>query len=62
MIQMLYRFWSEEDGQDLIEYSLLITFIALATMWVMGSGRPIVNSIWTGANTTITNASVTAGS
>ena len=62
MIQRLYRFWSEEDGQDLIEYSLLITFIALATMWVMGSGRPIVNSIWTGANTTISNASVTAGS
>ena len=62
MIQRLYRFWTEEEGQDLIEYSLLICFIAIATMWVMGSGRPIVNSIWTGANTTITNASTAAGS
>ena len=56
MIQQFHRFWLEDDGQDLIEYSLLITFIALATMWVMGSGRPIVKSIWTGANNTITKA------
>jgi len=56
MIQQFHRFWIEDDGQDLIEYSLLITFIALATMWIMGSGRPIVKSIWTGANNTITKA------
>jgi Flp pilus assembly pilin Flp len=56
MTQRIYRFWLEDDGQDLIEYSLLITFIALATMWIMGSGRPIVKSIWTGANNTITKA------
>jgi Flp pilus assembly pilin Flp len=62
MTQWIYQFWREEDGQDLIEYSLLITFIALATMWIMGSGRPAVNAIWTGANTTITQANTTAGS
>jgi len=61
MTQQIRQFWMEEDGQDLIEYSLLITFIALATMWVMGSGRPIVNSIWTGANNTITKANASAG-
>jgi Flp pilus assembly pilin Flp len=62
MTQRISRFWLEEDGQDLIEYSLLITFIALATMWIMGSGRPIVNAIWTGANTTIRTANTSAGS
>ena len=62
MLERLNRFWRAEDGQDLIEYSLLITFIAIATMWVMGSGRPIVNAIWTGANTTISSAATTAGS
>jgi Flp pilus assembly pilin Flp len=56
MIQRIHQFWLEDDGQDLIEYSLLITFIAIATMWIMGSGRPIVNSIWTGANHTISRA------
>ena len=56
MIQRIHQFWLEDDGQDLIEYSLLITFIAIATMWIMGSGRPIVKQIWTGANHTISHA------
>jgi Flp pilus assembly pilin Flp len=62
MYQWISRFWLDDDGQDLIEYSLLMTFIAIAVMWVMGSGRPIVNSIWHGANTTISQANTTAGS
>lgn len=62
MFKRVRLFWQDETGQDLIEYSLLITFIALATMWVVGSGRPIVNAIWTGANTSINNASTFAGS
>jgi Flp pilus assembly pilin Flp len=62
MTQWLSRFWLDEEGQDLIEYSLLICFIAIATMWIMGSGRPIVNAIWTGANTTISTANTSAGS
>jgi Flp pilus assembly pilin Flp len=62
MMQWIHQFWREDEGQDLIEYSLLITFIAIATMWVMGSGRPLVQSIWTGANSTITQANSSAGS
>ena len=60
MLELLCRFWRDDEGQDLVEYSILITFIAIATMWIMGSGRPIVNSIWTGANTTINQAGTTA--
>ena len=56
MRKWVYCFWQDETGQDMVEYSLLITFIALATMWIVGSGRPAVNAIWNGANTTITNA------
>ena len=62
MLQRLRAFWKDEDGQDLIEYSLLITFIAIATMWVVAGGRPTVNAIWTGANQTITTANTTAAS
>jgi Flp pilus assembly pilin Flp len=61
MRQRLCAFWQEEDGQDLIEYTLLITFIALATMWIMGSGQPAVNQIWQHANTTISTAHGAAG-
>lgn len=62
MPQRLYSFWREEDGQDIIEYSLLITFIALATMWIMGSGQPAVNQIWQSANTITTNAAAVGAS
>lgn len=60
MLQRLTRLWLDEDGQDIVEYSLLITFIAIATMWVVAGGRPTVNAIWTGANTTITTANTAA--
>ena len=54
MAQWMCNFWAKEDGQDLIEYSLLITFIAIAVMFVMGSTRPAVNSIWTTSNSDLT--------
>ncbi|MGA2270427.1 MAG: Flp family type IVb pilin [Bryobacteraceae bacterium] len=60
MAQWLYNFWLEEDGQDLIEYSLLITFIAIACAALIGSGRPAVNSIWTQANNQLGSASAVA--
>ena len=62
MFLRMREFWREESGQDIVEYSLLITFIAIATMWVIAGSRPAVNGIWTGANTTITNASTVASS
>jgi Flp pilus assembly pilin Flp len=61
MAQYLYYFWREDDGQDLIEYSLLITFIAIACAALIGSGRTAVNSIWTTANSHISTANTQAG-
>jgi Flp pilus assembly pilin Flp len=60
MQQFLYRLWREEDGQDLIEYSLLITFIAIACAAIIGSGRPAVNGIWLATNNQIQQANSTA--
>ena len=54
MAQWLRNLWSEDDGQDMIEYSLLITFIAIAVMWVMGSTRPAVNAVWQAGNSDLT--------
>ena len=62
MARYLYHFWVEDDGQDLIEYSLLITFIAIACAALIGSGRPAVNSIWITSNSELTNAGSVAGS
>ena len=54
MAQLFMRFLREEDGQDIIEYSLLITFIAIASMWLLGAGQPAVNKIWQNANSQMT--------
>ncbi len=52
--------WQEEDGQDLIEYSLLIVFIAIATAAVVGSGRNSITGIWTQSNSSLAQASTSA--
>ena len=62
MREQLGRFWNDESGQDLIEYSLLITFIASAGMWFVGAGRGRVNGVWTTANGHVYNAALAAGS
>jgi Flp pilus assembly pilin Flp len=61
MAAYLRNFWREEEGQDLIEYSLLITFIAIACAAIMGAGRPAVNGIWVGTNNQLAVANSVSG-
>ena len=60
MHQIVYKFWRDECGQDLIEYSLLMTFIAIACLAFIGSGRSAVSGIWSSSNSQVTAANVTA--
>jgi Flp pilus assembly pilin Flp len=46
----------EEDGQDLVEYSLLLAFIALAAIALLSAAGTSVTSIWTSINTGLTSA------
>ena len=58
-MQAIKRFWKNEQGQDLIEYTLLIAFVALASAGLfMGAGGS-VSTIWTTANAQLTNAANT---
>jgi Flp pilus assembly pilin Flp len=45
-MQPFYDFWRDEDGQDLIEYSLLITFLAIACMALMTAPQQPVQAMW----------------
>lgn len=56
MQQWITTFLADDSGQDIIEYSLLMTFIVIACMWLLGAGEPAVNRIWTKANNHITEA------
>jgi Flp pilus assembly pilin Flp len=60
MHQFLYNFWHDEDGQDLIEYTLLITFIAVATAAVVGQGQNAIRAIWTSGNSNLAAANTSA--
>jgi Flp pilus assembly pilin Flp len=56
----LRNFWNDEQGQDLIEYTLLMAFVALASAALfIGAGKSIT-SIWTSTNTQLSNAAVSA--
>ena len=53
---VLKAFWQEEDGQDLVEYSLLLAFIALAAVSVLGGIKGSISSIFTSMNTQLASA------
>jgi Flp pilus assembly pilin Flp len=52
----LAAFCQEEGGQDLIEYSLLLAFIALAAIALLSAAGTSVKTIWTGINTSLSSA------
>lgn len=60
MKNMMMRFVQDEQGQDLIEYTLLMAFIALASAAIFVSAGTSVNAIWKSASTQLSNAAVTA--
>lgn len=49
-------FLNEEQGQDLIEYSLLMAFIALASAALFTSTGTSIAKIWTATNTKLADA------
>jgi Flp pilus assembly pilin Flp len=55
-MQYLKRFWQEEDGQDLTEYTLLLAFIALTTAALVVGPMSSVNQIWVTANNELDTA------
>lgn len=61
MKNLIMRFVKEEDGQDLIEYTLLMAFIALASAAVFVNAGTSVNQIWGNASSQLQNAATAAG-
>ena len=52
----LRNFWADEQGQDLIEYSLLLAFVALASAALfLGAGNSI-KGIWITTNSQLAAA------
>ena len=60
MIKQLRNLVKDEKGQDLIEYTLLLAFVVLASAALFISAGGSLKGIWTGANTLLTSANVAA--
>ncbi len=56
------RFWYEQEGQDLVEYSLLLAFVCLVSAALfIGVGRNVA-AIWGYTSTTMQEACCAASS
>jgi Flp pilus assembly pilin Flp len=56
MRSFIQRFWKDESGQDLIEYTLLMAFVALASASLFVSTGSSVSGIWGVASNQLSNA------
>jgi Flp pilus assembly pilin Flp len=56
MITMFRTFCKEEEGQDMVEYALLLAFVALAAVTVLGTVKTQISGIWTSVSTQLSTA------
>lgn len=56
MKNLFVRFLREEQGQDLVEYTLLLAFVCLASAALFIAAGGSINGIWTAANGILSNA------
>ncbi len=59
---MMRNFLRDEQGQDLIEYTLLLAFVALASAALFIGAGGSVKGIWSAANTSWATANTDATS
>ena len=57
---MLERFIRDEQGQDLIEYTLLVAFVCLATAALFVDSGGSLSGIWISANSQLGSANTSA--
>ena len=53
---LLRNLWQDEQGQDLIEYTLLMAFVALASAALFLGVGGSISGIWTTSNSQLTAA------
>jgi Flp pilus assembly pilin Flp len=62
MTTLLRNLWNDDQGQDLIEYTLLMAFVALASAALFINAGTSVSKIWQTANNQLSTAAASATS
>jgi len=55
-MKFLRGFWNDEQGQDLIEYTLLMAFVALASAALFLGAGGSIKGIWVTTNNQLAQA------
>ena len=55
-MELLKKFWNEEEGQDLIEYALLLGFIALSVVTAITNIRGSLSTIYSSTQSKVAQA------
>jgi Flp pilus assembly pilin Flp len=56
----LQAFWNGEEGQDMVEYSLLLAFIALAAVGLLTGIKTQISGLWTTISSTLSSTNTAA--
>jgi Flp pilus assembly pilin Flp len=59
-MKAVQNFWNDDQGQDLIEYTLLMAFVALASAALFLGAGGSISSIWSTSNSQLAAANVTS--
>ena len=54
MIDMMKKLIRDEEGQDLVEYALLLVFLALAAIAILPTLGSTVNKVFSQSNSALT--------
>ncbi|MGA3166024.1 MAG: Flp family type IVb pilin [Terriglobia bacterium] len=57
MKNIVKRLWKEEEGQDLVEYGLLLTLVALVAVTTMKTLSSAIANVFSTAATNLSTAS-----
>ena len=57
MIKLIEQFLNDEEGQDLVEYALLLVFLALAAIAVLPAVGSSINRIFSQSNSSLNTGS-----
>lgn len=60
MPQYLTEFLSDETGQDLTEYTLIITFLVITMFALVSIFMPYINALWLTGNSHLQTANTSA--
>jgi len=50
------KLWTDDRGQDLIEYTLMLAFVALASAALFSSAGLSINQIWSSTDSQLSTA------